>query len=482
MSISGALNNALSGLSASSRMAEVVSTNLSNALTDGYARRDVTLSSMQVGGVGGGVRIDGISRNTDAGLLADRRLADAALTGHQRTADFMLRLEREIGTADDPANVAARLAEVEGALIRASADPASEQRLNTAVDQLEKLVATIRQNDAAIQGLRQEADRMIANDVASLNEGLQQVHELNNDILRLKSSGDDISALLDARQRVVDDIATLVPVRATLRDDGTLRLMTTSGLTLVDGRPVAFDFVSAPTITGDMTFASGALSGITRDGQPIDTLDGVGRLDGGAIGAAFALRDRTLPAAQAELDTLAADLIARFQDPANDPTIIPGSPGLLTDEGGTLDLADLAGLAGRITLNPAVSPTSGGSAALLRDGLGAGAMPPNADTTQINRWIDAMGESRSDVPGTTAQSAAARAGNLVAQTGATRLDAEQEASFASSRWAVLKEAELASGVDTDQELQTLLRVEQYYAANAKVIETADFMMRRLMEI
>jgi flagellar hook-associated protein 1 FlgK len=32
------------------------------------------------------------------------------------------------------------------------------------------------------------------------------------------------------------------------------------------------------------------------------------------------------------------------------------------------------------------------------------------------------------------------------------------------------------------ELQTLLQIEQAYAANAKVIQTVDFMMQRLMEL
>jgi flagellar hook-associated protein 1 FlgK len=38
------------------------------------------------------------------------------------------------------------------------------------------------------------------------------------------------------------------------------------------------------------------------------------------------------------------------------------------------------------------------------------------------------------------------------------------------------------GVDTDAEMQTLLLIEQSYAANAKVVETVDFLIRTLMEI
>ena len=81
MSISGALSNALSGLTVNARMAETVSNNLSNSLTDGYGVRSLELSAGQTGGAGGGVRVISVNRFVDAGILADRRLADAALGG-----------------------------------------------------------------------------------------------------------------------------------------------------------------------------------------------------------------------------------------------------------------------------------------------------------------------------------------------------------------------------------------------------------------
>jgi flagellar hook-associated protein 1 FlgK len=51
-----------------------------------------------------------------------------------------------------------------------------------------------------------------------------------------------------------------------------------------------------------------------------------------------------------------------------------------------------------------------------------------------------------------------------------------------ARQDALKTAELATGVDSDQELQNLLRIEQAYAANARVLQTIDAMMQRLMEL
>ncbi len=175
MSMSSALNNAVTGLTASARMAEVVSSNLSNALTDGYGRRSVELSSVQVGDVGGGVRVDTINRFVDAGLLSDRRLADAALNGQERSAAMMLRLEQALGGPEDAAGLGARLAEFEKALISASSDPASEARLANVVSRLQDVTSTLNANTRATQSLRQEADSVIARDIDVLNSALVQV-------------------------------------------------------------------------------------------------------------------------------------------------------------------------------------------------------------------------------------------------------------------------------------------------------------------
>lgn len=478
MSMSSALSNAITGLTASARMAEVVSSNLSNAMTEGYGRRSVELSSVQLGTRGGGVRVDAINRFVDAGLLADRRLAEATLDGQERSADMVLRLEQAIGGADDAAGLGARLAAFERALISASSDPASETRLSAAVARLQDVTNTLQSNSKSIQSLREEADTAIARDIDVLNAAIAQVDQLNADYLRIGGSGNDPSAILDARQRAVDQIAGILPVREVTRDDGTIGLMTTNGTTLLGSQPVVFSFSRTPTITADMTFASGALSGIEADGRPLGLSNGIGRLDGGALGAAFALRDQTLVEAHAGLDQIAADLIARFADTTNDPSLNAGDTGLLTDEGGTLDPADVSGLAGRIAVNnDALS-----NPALLRDGLNA--MGPGAvgDASQLQRWIAALDDSRSDLPGMPSQSASGRVGRFIAEIGSTRVNAEERLSFTNARWETLREAELSNGVDTDVELQRMLQIEQAYAANAKVIQTVDFMMQRLMEL
>ena len=69
---------------------------------------------------------------------------------------------------------------------------------------------------------------------------------------------------------------------------------------------------------------------------------------------------------------------------------------------------------------------------------------------------------------------------MTARIATDRLDAETEASFTSARYGALQYLELGAGVDTDRELQDLLLIERAYAANAKVVQTVDDMMKILL--
>ncbi len=137
MPISQAFNNALSGLSATSRMAEVTSANLANVLTEGYARRTVELSARIVGD-GAGVQITGISRRIDPNLITERRLADADLARADVGARSLRRLEGVLGAPGAADSLTARVTDFEAALVTSASDPASTLRLEAAGSRLHR--------------------------------------------------------------------------------------------------------------------------------------------------------------------------------------------------------------------------------------------------------------------------------------------------------------------------------------------------------
>lgn len=482
MSISNALSNALSGLTAASRMAEVVSSNLSNALTDGYGRRQVDLSAQSIGGNGAGVRIDGISRIVDRGILADRRMADARLASDKTMTKTLAQLESTVGAAGDSTALTARISALEQALISAGTDPASEIRLAAVYHQFSATTSALNQSAEGIRNLRQDTEGNIATQVDTLNRALLQIEELNSAITSARNGGGDASALIDQRQVAVDRVAAIVPVRELERQGGQIALMSRAGQMLVDDRAVQFGFTEANHVTPDMTFALGGLAGVTLDGVPLDAGNSYGKLAGGSLSASFDLRDSTLVTAQAGLDAVARDLVERFQNPANDPTLSPGDAGLLTDNGTAFDPLNTVGLAGRIAVNAAVDPSQSGALFRLRDGVNALVPGPVGDASQLNNWLDALADPLTLAPGATARSAAGHMSKYLSDIGGLRLVADENLSFTSARWSTLRQAELANGVDSDFELQMLLRIEQAYAANARVVETVNSMIQTLMEI
>ncbi|MBK6468841.1 MAG: flagellar hook-associated protein FlgK [Rhodobacter sp.] len=483
MSVTSALSSALTGLTATSRQAEIVSSNVANASTPGYARRSVSLSAHVLGGSGQGVMVGGVQRQIDQYLINDRRGAQAAAGDRNVRADFMKRLETIFGRPEDQASLSARVAALDNTLLDAASRPESEARLTTAVDAARLLATSLNRASDAVQEERGRTDQKIGKAVADLNGALQQVNDLNATIRSFSGAGQDVSALLDQRQQIVDRISHLVPVREVARDHNQIALMTTGGAVLLDGKAAVFDFAAVNTVVPEMTQASGGLSGLTLNGRPMPTAGETSFILGGELAGLFAVRDELAVTGQAKLDAMARDLVDRFGEAGLDPTLALGDPGLFTDAGGAFLPADEIGLSSRLSLNAAVDPWQGGAAYRLRDGLGATTPGPTGNAALLVTLSDALTTARPlssasfsaanrSLPGLTA--------DLLSSISTDRLNADVEDAFTAARFATLDEMEKAGGVDTDQELQALLVIEKNYAANAKVMQTVDDMLSTLL--
>ena len=483
MSIAGALSNALSGLNVASRSAEMVSNNIANALNENYARREVILGARTLGGAGQGVSVTAVQRQVDLILLSDRRVAQAGAGDRQTRAQFYAQLETAIGNPGVEGSLSTRVAKLETALIEATSRPESEGRLASVADAARGLARQIGAVANSVQTARSEADRKIGADIGQVNAAMARVAEMNVEIREHLSSGRDPSAMMDQRQQLIDQIASVVPLREVPRDHGQIALFTTGGAVLVDGRAARFGFTSVGIVEADMTLASGGLSDLTLNGLPIATSGPYSTISGGTLAANFAVRDELGPAAQARLDAVARDLAERFA--AIDPTLPPGAPGLFTDAGAAFLPANETGLAQRLSLNAVADPQQGGALWRLRDGLGATVPGPAGNSARLSALQTALTTSRQPVSGDFLpglRSFASLNADMLSGVGTARLSAETEASFSVARSESLRVQELQGGVDTDREMQDLLQIEKAYAANAKVIQTVDVMLDLLLGI
>lgn len=465
MSLSSALASAASGLVSTARSAQTVSNNVANALTPGYAAREVVLTSALLGGV----VVADVTRRESLSLLTDRRMAEAGAAGEQARSQSLAKVTDLVGAANNPASLSGRVAAFASSLSEAASLPSSDQRLGKVLATAKGLVSHINRAGEGIQAERLAADRGIGEAVDTLTQSLARIDRLNREIVKQGALGQDVNSLKDERRLAVDAIAALVPVREFPRENGRIGLITETGQVLLIDSPAEITFSPAGAMTPDA-----ALSGLTIDGRPVDTANPNGPVAGGQIAALFDLRDNQLPDAQAQIDAFAQELVTRFEG-------IGGAPGLFTGNGA----APEAGTAQWLMVNERV--TEDGKLYRLRDGINADAPIAGGagDARLLQAYIDAIDQAvvpSNSALGSTAQDIGTLADSVVGQAAAVAFRAETDVSFSESRLATLQEAELSQGVNTDEEMRKLLQIEQAYAANARVIQAAGAMLDRILEI
>ncbi|MFD1880639.1 flagellar hook-associated protein FlgK [Paracoccus pacificus] len=482
MSIANALSNALSGLTASARGVEVVSSNLANALTPGYGRRELQLSPRILSSNGGGVRVDGIRRAVTMSLVAANRSASADAAAATAAGDFARKLEGLYGLPGDGASLSDQITRFQAALTSAAARPDSDLRLESVAGSAKSITEKLNAISAGIQSARADADGRIGDTVDQLNNALRGVSDLNRQIVVRLSNNDEAAALIDQRQKLIDEISTFVPIKEIPRQNGQIALFTESGGVLLDGgKPATFAFQRTPTITADMTVESGNLSTLTVNGIEVNPAS-KSFYGGGLIGSLFAIRDQSSAAAQKQVDAYAASIYTRFSSPAVDPTLNAGQAGLFTDNGDAFYPANSVGLASRLKINAAVDAGTGGSAWRIRAGLYA-ASPGNVSSdTILNKLADALTLSQPVGGGLVAGTAATQANDLSSRASTLRVQSEARETRTAAQASAVRSSLMAEGVDSDYEMSRLLELEKAYAANARVIQAADEMLQNLMRL
>jgi flagellar hook-associated protein 1 FlgK len=482
MSIYSALNTAMSGLNAASRSSQVVSENLANALTPGYTRRVLELDSPGAGLPG--VRPGHVQRINDPVIISNRRVAEADYGAAKIQADFFDRMSDLVGTVDDEMSLASQLSEFESSLIETVSRPDSQPRLNDLAVKANVLAESITRTAEGLRDLRINADSAISNQVETVNQALKEIEKLNARIMVVEAGGMDAVSMHDQRDQLIDQVNEIIPVNVVRRQNGQVTLYSAGGVMLLDGKASELTFTASRDIMPHMTQANGLISGLQVDGRTIDTaVDGP--LRGGKLAAQFQIRDETAVNAQEDLDAMARDLIERFQDPALDATIGVTDAGIFTDDGGFFDSANTVGISNRIELNDLVALSGSAETWRFRDGLYAAAPGDPGDSSLIQAYADALNENRlvsSFGLGTANMSASTLGANLLSRFAQDNETASRASTFAATSFNELSQAELALGVDTDAELQNLMLVEKYYAANARVISVVDELMETLLRM
>ncbi|MYZ46964.1 flagellar hook-associated protein FlgK [Propylenella binzhouense] len=487
MSLSAALNTAQSSVRAVASQTAVVSRNITGAGDPGYTRKIAAVLTA----ADGSVRGVAVSRASDQ-ALQDRLLrATSTSAGAQVLADGLEAIRAGLGT-DYARSPAAGLASLRDALQLYAASPNDELAAQDVLTAAGTLVQSLHEGTEAVQSVRAEADEAIAASVDHVTATLAKFQDVNTAIVRGTAAGTDVTALLDTRDQLLGDLSSEIGITVQVRANNDMAIYTDSGVPLFDkvARSVTFEPAQA--------FAAGVSGNpVFVDGVPV-TGEGGMPIRSGKLTGLVELRDGATVEYQRQLDEIARGVIEAFAETPADGSAAPVRPGLFTYPGDPAMPAEggvLEGLAAAISVNPNADPAQGGSLLRIRDGgLSDPSNPayvsnPEGDagfSDRIEALFEAITAARSfetgGASGTDSDLLAFANGSIgwlesARQTASS--DADYQAAFLDRAGEAFSNA---TGVNLDDELTEMLRLERSYQASAKLLSTVDSMLASLLEV
>lgn len=509
MSIDAALLIARSGLMHTQRALSNAADNVANAEAEGYTRKRIIGEAVSSGGQGMGVRSLGPMREVDTALTNEMNKRRSAKAAAELRDAALSRVNEAHG---DPARGEALgdlVARLRTSFVELRADPSQVIRQQAVVLNAAQNIVT-RFNDVArvVGEARQNAHDGIVQEVAQINLTLREIGVLRRNVIERTGSGMPTADIEDKLDVALARLSELLEVKPIRQPNGDILLLGAGGVTIpVQEEGDVFTVQSAVITPNSYYGGSGTIPAIKING-----LDVTRQLTGGKLGESITLRDQTLPRYQAELDVAAAELADRFRVAGlklftDNNKNVPDTSQAYTAPTAA-NFADFIGFANKIQINPDVSQ----DVRRLRDGTetitGPAPFTPNPATgpagfiTLIDRILNNT-FGGADPTGTSwggfATTGLGPDGKLSSPFGSPStiedysalVTASQTSDSAAASTAVATATQFIQGlearfsresrVDVDSEMASLIQLQNAYAANARVMSTAQSMWTTLFD-
>lgn len=431
-----------SGTIAARKGLEITAQNIANAANPDYARRSVQLSEFvataaidyQSSDSVSGVLVGGIQR-PDNELIA-RRARDTSADVARADAELTALRDAELGL--EQSGLYDGLVSFEAALRSLESDPTDPALREGALERARQLAVTFHSAQQSLSDARGLAQDGVGVGTAQTNAAATELARVNREIANTRQGTASYASLLDARDAALRDLSGEFNIATEFNQFGqaNVRLVSTpapageAGPLLVDG---------GSTNTLSSTIAADGTASFELDGFTFSPVSGA---MAGRTAALVDMRDRAT-----SLDAIALSVITRANTAQASGAALDGSAGQPLFSGS--DASDIA-----VALN------DGGGLALAPAGSPAG----SRDTSNLNALVSAIGAD--DGPIADTDSLLLSLSSKIAGTQITR-----------DGLAIISEsaaAELLSetGVDLDQEAANLVRLQQAFEANSRVIRAA----------
>ncbi|MGC2117236.1 MAG: flagellar hook-associated protein FlgK [Pseudolabrys sp.] len=331
MSLTQALNSALSGLQVTQANIAMVAANVANADTPGYTRKVVNQIATGAN-TSIGVRVSDIQREIDLYVQRQLRIENAGASYAETRADMYSQLQNLYGQPGSNTSLESVYNNFTSALQALSTSPDDPGARSAVISSAQLLTQQLNQMSGNVQALRSNAELGIADAVNKANDAMSQIAALNQQIAASTPGDSATATLMDQRDSYIDQLSKLMDINVVQGDRGQVGIFTNSGIQLVGAQAGQLSFDAVGTITPASQWSAnpsqrgvGTITLIPPDGAPVDLIQDHA-IRSGTIAAYLQMRDQDLVQAQNQLDALAAGMASALSDKTTAGTPVSPSP------------------------------------------------------------------------------------------------------------------------------------------------------------
>ncbi|CAN7538012.1 flagellar hook-associated protein FlgK [Massilia sp. LjRoot122] len=443
------IHNALSGALAAQVALSASSQNIANLQTKGYTRQAALLAAVgpeaNPRSSGNGVQVTALLRFSDGYKSQAMWRAASDLGAYSQTQPYLSQLENVMG--DETASLSAGIDQFFGALNAVAGDPGStplrQQVLTSAGLMSERFNGLNNVFNAQLQSVRNQRGAI----VDSANAQIAAIAKLNQQISEAQAGGLSASAMIDARDQAIDDLAGKMALEVSDNADGTRDVSLKTGQSLVLGS-MHGTLKAAPTATSPQEFSL-SFAGTSY------VLD-AGKL-GGQLGGLTKFETEKLVPLQQDIADIAAQIASKINSQLTlgfKPDGSAGAPLLVYTPGSNADMLKL-------------------NSGLMADDLAFSADGTPGDTGNLQKLLAI--KSQPITVGTVGNVLLSDAdAQIVGKLGVD--SALNKAALKTSqtvRTQSVDDWQSTSGVNQDEEAVNLVEYQNMYQANMKVIAVAN---------
>jgi len=319
MSLSGALNTSLAGLTVTQQALQLVGSNVANAQTPGYVRKTIDQQSVATT-TAIGVRMTAVTRSLDSIIQAQLRQETSGGGYADKLSELYQQLQTIYGTPGSSTAIDVLFSGFTTAMQALGASPNSSSAQSSAMNAARQLAQQLNSLSDTIQGMRSACEQGIAADINAANDALQQIAKINHQIATAASLDPTTATLMDQRDRYIDQLSQLMDVKVVKGDFNQVMIYTGTGFQLVGAQAATLTFNAQGTLTPNSQYnvdptksGVGTIMMTTPNGTGMDLIAN-GAIRSGEIHAYLQMRDQILPQAQTQLDEFAAQMSQGISD------------------------------------------------------------------------------------------------------------------------------------------------------------------------